>query len=387
MKTWAAMWLLVLATACGSTKEPATAQADATAADSTADAGPSAPEDFDKPGPYGVGVTTVTATDPARNRLLTFTIWYPTAIAIDKGRSPETFYTGAQADALHVLLASAPTCTTTVRHDLGEAPPLATPATFPLVAFSHCHSCFRTSSFHLAQHLASHGIAVIAPDHTGNTLFDKLESKLEGLSQAMLATRVADVRFALDVALDPASTALPAALRGRMDPKRVGVFGHSFGGVTAGQVLQDDPRVLAGLAIAVPMENPVLPGATMAAIHKPVLLILAREDNSILESGNAFIRQNFADANPPAWLVQVADAGHFSFSDIAGLVPEFAAGCGAGKRQTDDTAFTYLDNARGQRIASHYITAFFHRFLMADSAAQLALDGTPTDAAVTVQAK
>lgn len=379
MKSAIAAWLVVLLAACSSSA-PDDFGPGGTAPDNTH-------PDVGQHGPYRIGVATVTATDPSRNRALTFTIWYPARQADPQPRPVDTFYTGKQADQLHALLAQAATCTTQLREDVGEAPTFDTPHQWPLVAFSHCHSCMRTSSFSLAQRLASHGIAVIAPDHTGNTLFDKLDGTLQGLSQAMLATRAADVRFALDVALDPTSTALPAALRGRFDAAHVGVMGHSFGGVTAGVVLQDDPRVKAGVAIAVPMENPLLPGATMAAIHKPVLLILAREDNSILEIGNEFLRQNFADANPPAWLVQVADAGHFSFSDIAGLVPEFSAGCGAGVRQTNDQPFTYLDNARGRDIAMRSITAFFRRFLLDDAAAGLALDASPTDSAVTIEGK
>ena len=54
---------------------------------------------------------------------------------------------------------------------------------------------------------------------------------------------------------------------------------------------------------------------------------------------------NFEDANSPTWKLEFADTGHFAFSDLAGLSDYFAAGCGDGVRQTDDTAFTYAETA------------------------------------------
>lgn len=68
----------------------------------------------------------------------------------------------------------------------------------------------------------------------------------------------------------------------------MGVFGHSFGGVTAGMVLTEDTRPRAGLALAVPMENPLLPGVVVADLQVPLLFVRAIEDNSITEIGNDF---------------------------------------------------------------------------------------------------
>ena len=53
----------------------------------------------------------------------------------------------------------------------------------------------------------------------------------------------ADVRFVLDE-LERMSEA--GFLDGRLDARRAGILGHSFGGATAGQVCLEDPRCLAG---------------------------------------------------------------------------------------------------------------------------------------------
>jgi pimeloyl-ACP methyl ester carboxylesterase len=214
---------------------------------------------------------------------------------------------------------------------------------------------------------------VVAPDHDGNTLFDELDGTGAELDTDTLAIRAADIRFVLDVMLDVQRQDVPESLRDKLDPDRVGVFGHSFGGVTAGLVLQVDPRPRAGLAIASPMENPLLEGVEIDVLDKPIGFLVAVEDNSITELGNVFIRRNFEDARVPAWKAEVADAGHWSFSDICGVTDLFAAGCGMGERQTDLTPFEYLPVATGKAIAQAYVTAFFRAHLDGDEGARLYL--------------
>lgn len=380
-----ALALTMAMTACGGEASPkavtsADVGGDVSAADAPLDVA-QAPANYDQPGPYRVVQLGFSATDTARGRTLHLTLWAPTEVkpaAAAPMQVEDLYPPGADHDLLAALLADAPTCTS---HTASALTGVAIAAgSWPIVAFSHCSACTRVSSFSLAERLASHGIAVIAPDHTGNTLFDKKNGQFEGLTAHMLETRVADLRFALDVALDPQSAALPVPWRGRFDAKRVGVFGHSFGGLTAGRVLQDDARTLAGLALAVPMATPGLPVANVAALNKPLLWLLAREDHSIMEFGNDFIRQDFQDAQPPAWLIEVADAGHFSFSDIAGLTPDLVPGCGAGTGQVDDQPFTYIDPPLGRAIAARTVTAFFARFLQGDLAATAVLDAAlPAD--------
>jgi dienelactone hydrolase len=174
-------------------------------------------------------------------------------------------------------------------------------------------------------------------------------------------------------------------LVGRADAERLGVFGHSFGAVTTGAVLQDDPRPRAGVAIAAPVENPVLPGVTVTAIAEPLLLIVAVEDNSITEFGNMAIRQNFMDAVAPVWKLEFADTGHFAYSDLAGLSDYFAAGCGPGVRQTDGTPFEYADPFLVRELAAGRITAFFALHLLGDDDALAQLEAA--DPLLDIQSK
>jgi hypothetical protein len=104
--------------------------------------------------------------------------------------------------------------------------------------------------------------------------------------------------------------------------------------------------------------EPLLPGVTVASIAHLLGFVLAVEDNSITELGNQLIRDNFDAAPGDAYKIELTDAGHWSLSDLLGVVPAFMAGCGDGTRQTDGTAFTYSPPAPTRALAAAYATAF-----------------------------
>ncbi len=102
--------------------------------------------------------------------------------------------------------------------------------------------------------------------------------------------------------------------------------------------------------------------------------------------GNTQIESQFEALPGPTWLADVADAGHWSFFDIAGLTDDFAAGCGEGERQSSPgITFEYLDNERARDIAASYAARFFAHTLL-----QIPLDEGLTEAvdpAVEVRAR
>lgn len=357
----------------------------------TADATTSAPIDFDAPGRFRTGHRTVTATDAARQRTLTIELWYPAGLAADTplkpGKLGEFAATPAQQTALATALAGAVTTCTSAATVANRDAPASGTGKLAVVAFSHCHTCTRFSSFSVAERLASHGMLVVAPDHAGNTLFDDLAGAPGKLDKAMLATRAADIRFALDVVLDKDNKALPDDLRGRGDVNRVGVMGHSFGSVTAGLVAQTDARIKAVVGLAAPMQNPLLPGVEIAKIKLPLMLMLMREDNSITEFGNKLIRDNFTAAPGPAYKVELDDAGHWSVSDLCGLRDAFMPGCGAATRQTDGEPFVYRPVSEGLAIASRWVGAFFFAHLQGDPPATALLQGPAKRAGVFAEHK
>jgi dienelactone hydrolase len=345
--------------------------------------------DPSKAGPYAVGTTRfeLAAHD---SRTLPVQLWYPAA---ESARSEATAGhdfadiepAGVRHDKLAALVAAAPAkCTSRKMHAAIDAPAAEQSARWPVVLFSHCHLCARYSELSVAERLASWGFVVAGPDHEGNTVYDGVEAP-SALTPEFLQTRGKDMKDVLDEVLD-GGDGVPEALRGHLDEARIGMFGHSFGSITTGLVLQDDPRVKAGAMLAAPPENPLLPGVTLANLTKPGFFFLAEEDNSIGAAGNTYIQDNY-DAYPaPAWLLSVKDAGHWSFSDIAGMAEFLAPGCGQGQRQEDPTeTFSYIDNDAGRDIARTYVTAFLASELLNDTDAAAYLDEATPASAVTIE--
>lgn len=341
--------------------------------------------DYGNAGPYVVGNVHTTMVDRTGERMLPVEIWYPAdesaRAAATTGQPMTAFEAGGAHEAtLATLLASAPACVRTTMHAALAAPASTAEASWPAVVFSHCHGCMRYDVAEVAERLASHGIVVAAPDHVDDTLWEA--TSLPAIGPEFLAVRASDVSSVLDRLLDPTAAELPADLRGHVDATRVAVMGHSYGAVTTGAVVTSDTRFVAALAIAAPIS---IFGARPADVHVPYLYLLASEDNSIGAAGNLVIRNDYNAAGGPAWLVEVADAGHWSFSDIAGLVDAFDAGCGMGMRQAaPHAAFTYLDNGEARELAADVAAAFFAITLLDDPAAANELSALAGPATVSL---
>jgi dienelactone hydrolase len=266
------------------------------------------------------------------------------------------------------LLATAPSCPSRMLPLTSDAPATGE---FPLVLISHCHSCTRLSNATTAVRLASHGFVAVSVEHAGDTLWELLDGVEAPLDTAELELRTGDVRAVLD-AIAAGTTPVTAELT------RTGVLGHSMGAVTAGRVAEVDGRISAAAALCAPVENPLIAGVTLANIDVPLLFVVAQEDNSITELGNLITRNNYRDAKPDAYKLEIPDAGHWSVSDLAGLVDTYKAGCGVAKRQTDSTEFTYLDPDTGRAITAAYATAFFAATLRDEAGARAYVESAST---------
>jgi dienelactone hydrolase len=119
----------------------------------------------------------------------------------------------------------------------------------PLIVFSHSSGGHRRSSSFLGRHLASHGYVVAALDHSELVAPElarregETGSERAARADAMIASRVPDVRFLLDFLLGGGTDL-------RLDPGRIGLVGHSFGGWTVLATPEVDRRVRAIVALA-----------------------------------------------------------------------------------------------------------------------------------------
>jgi predicted dienelactone hydrolase len=324
-------------------------------------------------GPYPVGVTTIVLVDhsrqdPATNgpRTLPTEIWYPAADderELPKNRLRDFLLRG---QAPTILLAFRTAFKVKIE-DLDKQfqndavrDARMREGKFPLIVFSHGNGGVRFQSTFWCDHMASHGYVVVSPDHTGNSAATIVNGKIvvaNGKSREQHAKdRPIDVSFLIDAATRW-SKGEDSRFAGRIDLEKIGVAGHSFGGYTSGAVINTDKRVKA----IIPM-TPVFGPRTNYDV--PLCLLMAAEDATIKAAGNANALKYFEETKADKVLVNVKDAGHFSFSDMFQFRPDFGDGVGTGKRITKpEEPITYIPMDEVYRIANSYSVAFFGVYL------------------------
>lgn len=186
----------------------------------------------------------------------------------------------------------------------------------PLILYSHHSGGHRRSATFLATHLCSHGYVVAALDHSevvaaelkgrdGETA-DELSARVD----AWMANRVPDIRFLLDRLLSGTET--------HVDPDRVGIVGHSFGGWTALAAPEVEPRIRAVVALAPAGSSQPKPGVIPAKLtfrwsrDIPTLYVVAENDVPLPLDGMC----ELFDRTPSAkQMVILRRADHYHFLD------------------------------------------------------------------------
>src|SRR4051812_1692879 len=158
----------------------------------------------------------------------------------------------------------------------------------PLIVFSHRHHRDPPSCGRPCARPPRAGFLVVAPRHEDR---DVDPISLQG------GERVDDVLWVLD------------HLRARFDRERIGVAGHSFGGVTAGEVAAQDGRLRAVMSMAGTAGH-----GTMASTTAPTLIMAGTRDPIETEQNS----RASADAIPstiPHELLVVRGARHGQLVD------------------------------------------------------------------------
>lgn len=324
------------------------------------DLGPTA--DF---GPYPVGITTITYADPARRnvagtgpRPVTVEVYYPSTAAAVAGHPKDV------ATVLGIPLLETP-----AYRDVA----LAADGPYPLVLFSHGNNGIRIQSFFFGAHLASHGYVVVSPDHHGNTFPDTLANTVDPQSAA---NRPLDIRFLIDTLL--AENAAPGNFfSGALDPERIGMSGHSFGGYTTfalaggpfavGTFTEPRIRAIMPQAPAALFEDAFFAGITI-----PTLIV----GGSIDETTPAAEDQQRPFDHLPAGAAVVAyanlvDAGHFTFSDFCEVPRMLLAFLGGFEEACEPR---HLPWRHAHDIVNYLALNFFDATLRGDAAALARLD-------------
>jgi predicted dienelactone hydrolase len=281
-------------------------------------------------GPYNVGVRTVPYTkdsvvSPGTPRALDTVIWYPTT-----------------ADA-------AP-----INNALGgvvDAPVDVSGGPYPLLMFSHGSCGYPAQSTFLTPLIASYGYVVAAPPHPGNTIFE-FPNCAAGIG-ASFQERPQDIIFVTDELL-AANADATSPFFAAIDPQRIGMSGHSFGGLTTYLVQGIDAR----FRVAVPMAAAAFANS---ALTVPSLTMLGAIDSVVNNDAN---RQAYQNSSAPKLKVEVEHAGHYAFSNGCFPSPD----CNPPATTTQDESHAAV---------LRWVLPFLQRYLAGDESYEPFLNAVP----------
>jgi dienelactone hydrolase len=263
-----------------------------------------------------VGVCTIQGLDTVRDRQFPCEIWYPAAAQLasqDIASGIQDFFTVPSNDTPHGQMA------------VRNAP--ARPGTYPLIIFSHSSGGNRHQSTFLCTHLSSHGYVVAALDHSELVAAELARKDGETDAQktarvaAWIAHRVPDIRFLLDHLLQDTAWDSEAQL----DPTRIGIVGHSFGGWTALAATEVERRIRAVVALAPGGSSQPKPGIIPATLtfawgrDVPTLYLVAENDSFLPLAG---MYELFDRTPATKQMVILRRADHLHFMDNVEAVHE-----------------------------------------------------------------
>jgi pimeloyl-ACP methyl ester carboxylesterase len=321
-------------------------------------------------GTFSIGATSWTLVDesreetfaPGTRRQVRVNAWYPAARGAGGTATPYLIEGPADVRTLGTLVRSPGSYEVVAgvtTHSRIDAPLLEGAERLPLLVFSHGYIGNPSSYTALLEDLASHGYVVLSVVHpyestaatladgTVVTLLDQaggmrqpirdvlaewgpeddtmtavtratdeaerlrlLRGYLSGLRHTDAALRrwVDDTRLVLDRLATPSSPTPAGRLATRIDQQRVGVFGHSMGGVTAAQFCVDDRRCRAGLNLdGIPQYGRMID----AKLDRPFLMVYSARPGRAGASDAIYRR-----AASPYYRVDVRDTLHLEFTDM-----------------------------------------------------------------------
>ncbi|WP_089607371.1 alpha/beta hydrolase family protein [Bacillus cereus] len=191
---------------------------------------------------------------------------------------------------------------------------------YPVLLFSHGFNGFRNQNTFQVEELASQGYIVLSIDHTfdaaatvfpgGRTAYvQPINLTDEGDSHIKLWEE--DVSFVLNQIEKLNENDETGFFTGRLDTSRIGMFGHSYGGATAAQILAKDSRVKAAINMDGTLYGEILPES---GIGKPFLLMNAEEPD---EADPFEVRERYGRGLAGGGMSMVIPhTDHTSFTDL-----------------------------------------------------------------------
>ena len=330
--------------------------------------------------------------DPKDHRELLVRVWYPAQPVV--GAKPEPFWgkdtkevVQRLAEFMRLPKGTFDHLALVQSHAYTDAPLSKSKSSYPALVFSHGYiPGYLSQNTVQMEELASHGYVVFSIGHTYETVVNifpdgravpfnmaglqafakdlgktrELNVKYaaasdlaekEAILRQILAESpsfseslriwTADIRFVLDELEKMNSGKRKSMFAGKLDLKRIGVFGMSFGGLIAGQVCSIDQRCKAGIN---------LDGQQYGDLDHPLehpFMFMHSDDAGHLN------RLFYERAKNDTYYVIVKGTKHFNYSDFSLFSPDYKKAGLLGP----------IDGGRMERIMSDYVLAFFDKYL------------------------
>jgi dienelactone hydrolase len=333
-------------------------------------------------GPHRLGVKTLHLIDRGRvdpwngspDRELMLSVFYPARTTRGFHRAPQMTATAAGNfkgfAAYYHHLPTGVDWSATLTHSYADAPPA--PGCRPVLLYSPGGTDPRTLGTGLAEDLASHGYVVVTIDHPGETSEVEFpDGRLRTieispatptdpvLSRLMMRTRFDDVGFVLS---QLGTLDLP------LDLRRIGTYGHSAGGSTAAQALDENRELKSAVNLEGYLDYlPLQPG------EPDELYPIAQHgsDRPLLLAGSDGYRDARFDSSWSALLAhhgpvrrtQIPHANHWVFTDLGAMAPQLQS---AGLMTAEDRAnlIGEVSPAVSVPLIRRTVRSFFDRTLV-----------------------
>lgn len=276
-------------------------------------------------------------------------------------------------------------------HSYQEAPVSQKKGPYPVLVFSHGYGAIAVQNTALMEELASHGYAVFSIGHTYESIVEifpdgrmmrfspknEIDMTISNLGkgaekiktgdlEASIALMkkfntpeawgdslniwTADTQFVIDW-LEKMNTDDPAGpFYGKLDLNKLGVFGMSFGGATASQVLFEDHRVKAainldgGLPVGDLIDRP---------LNKPYMYMNSEPSTALAEVNQTVFDYMMGRSDTAFYSMTVTGSKHNNFMDLSVYSPLLKYTGLLGD----------IDGYKMLKIMNAYALAFFNRHL------------------------
>lgn len=355
---------------------------------------------FEQPGgPYSVGTTTIYLTDQSRLetrtdaegdfRQLPVQIWYPANVD-GEARAPYHSESEVFIDSLSEEMGLPGLLFTGLERartnswlgaELAESK-----EKYPVLIFSHGFLGSRVQNTFLLEELASNGYVVFSVEHAAwaigtvfpdGSIVKSKESMMSFSSKeddtVILAEWTKDIRFVTDAIVALGDSAQSSMFGGRLDVDRIGIFGHSYGGINAAHAMAADSRLKAGINMD---GYPYGDAHERGGVDRPFLWLSGEGMPSATAVTDAQLQEfgltkeaykTFYDAIEPrinaivrkGYVMKIKGASHFDFTDFSLLSPMGKLVGFSGDLPARET----------HRIIQEYTKQFFDQYVKEDPSA------------------